>query len=298
MAVNVIYALFSSGASSLKTLRWSLRSPKRFLGVLAALFVLYEALVMLGVIEYMKEVWVAFISYISAAKETFVESSEAVQDWMTYFGEWRDWAQKLMPLQRWLAMLVALVLLTVWAAHEWSDTAEPGESSIGSSSASSVYVAAQSGAVAQPPLPPPAQPPVVDASALAAQLSDLAESQKAMMEEISEIRTAERTRELRRGVLEGSVESRGRSESEANKQVIEGMIARLDKFEARLQGEVPADASVGERVAATEGAAASSSAGATAASPTKASAPSLMETPEKRAATTPPEAVELAIKRM
>eukprot|EP00959_Pyramimonas_sp_CCMP1952_P067935 1417943-Pyramimonas_sp.AAC.1 len=36
IAVNVLYAMCSSGASSLKTLRWSSRSPRRFLGALAA----------------------------------------------------------------------------------------------------------------------------------------------------------------------------------------------------------------------------------------------------------------------
>eukprot|EP00959_Pyramimonas_sp_CCMP1952_P150646 3152874-Pyramimonas_sp.AAC.1 len=135
-----MYAVFSSGASSLKTLRWSLKSPKRFLflGVLAALFLVYELLVLLGVIEYMKEVWVYTISYMVTAKDAFVESSEIVQEWVAYLWEWKEWAQKLMALQRWLAVFLALTLLTVWAAHEWSDSGEHGESSIGSSTASSV----------------------------------------------------------------------------------------------------------------------------------------------------------------
>ncbi|CAK0828932.1 unnamed protein product [Prorocentrum cordatum] len=237
MAVNVLYAVFSSGASALKTLRWSLRSPKRFLGVLAALFVLYNLLVLLGVIEYMKEVWVYTISYLATAKDAFVETSEVVQEWATYLWEWKEWAQKLMPLQRWFAMFLALILLTLWAAHEWSDSGEHGESSIGSSSASRMDVPVGSTASVPPPLPPPGYLSSGESAALASQLNDLVEPQKAMMEEISEIRTAERTRELRRDVLEASLDSRGRSDAEANKQVIEGMIARLDRFEARLKGE-------------------------------------------------------------
>ncbi|CAK0897485.1 unnamed protein product, partial [Prorocentrum cordatum] len=298
IAVNVLYAVFSSGASSLKTLRWSLRSPKRFLGVLAALFVLYELLVLLGVIEYMKEVWVYTISYLVTAKDAFVESSEVVQEWATYLWEWKEWTQKLMPLQRWFAMFLSLILLTIWAAHEWSDSVEYGESSIGSSSASSVDVPVAATASVPPPLPPPGYLSSGESAALASQLNDLAESQKAMMEEISEIRTAERTRELRRDVLEASLDSCGRADAEANKQVIEGMIARLDQFEARLKGEAPAEAGAGEHGAAIEGASSSASAVAVPGSPTKSAPTALMETPEKRAATSQPEAVELAIKRM
>ncbi|CAK0860440.1 unnamed protein product [Prorocentrum cordatum] len=268
MAVNVLYAVLSSAASSLKTLRWSLRGPKRFLGVLAALFALYELLVLLGVIEYMKEVWVYTISYLVMAKDAFMESSEIVQEWIAYPWEWKEWAQKLMPLQRWLAMFLALILPTVWAAHEWSDSGEHGESSIGSSSASSVDVPVGSAASAPPPMPPPGYPSGGESAALASQLNDLVESQKAMMEEISEIRTAERSRELRR---------------DANKQVIECVIAHLDQFEG---------------VAAIEGAGASSSAVAVPGSPAKTTPAAMMETPEKRVATSQPEAAELAIRRM
>ncbi|CAK0805123.1 unnamed protein product [Prorocentrum cordatum] len=298
IAVNVLYAVFSSGASSLKTLRWSLRSPKRFLGVLAALFVLYELLVLLGVIEYMKEVWVYTISYLVTAKDAFVESSEVVQEWATYLWEWKEWAQKLMPLQRWFAMFLSLILLTLWAAHEWSDSMEYGESSIGSSSASSVDVPVGAAASVPPPVPPLGYLSSGESATLASQLNDLVESQTAMMEEISEIRTAERTRELRRDVLEASLDSRGRADAEANKQVIEGMIARLDQFEARLKGEAPAEAGAGERGAAIEGASASASAVAVLESPAKSTPTVVMETPEKRVASSQPEAVELAIKRM
>ncbi|CAK0805132.1 unnamed protein product, partial [Prorocentrum cordatum] len=298
IAVNVLYAVFSSGASSLKTLRWSLRSPKRFLGVLAALFVLYELLVLLGVIEYMKEVWVYTISYLVTAKDAFVESSEVVQEWATYLWEWKEWAQNLMPLQRWFAMFLSLILLTLWAAHEWSDNVEYGESSIGSSSASSVDVPVGATASVPPPVPPLGYLSSGESATLASQLNDLVESQKGMMEEISEIRTAERTRELRRDVLEASLDSRGRADAEANKQVIEGMNARLDQFEARLKGEAPAEAGAGERGAAIEGASSSASAVAVLGSPAKSAPTVVMETPEKRVASSQPEAVELAIKRM
>ncbi|CAK0870311.1 unnamed protein product [Prorocentrum cordatum] len=285
MAVNVLYAVFNSGASSLKTLRWSLRSPKRFLGVLAALFVLYELLVLLGVIEYMKEVWVYTISYMVTAKDAFVESSAVVQEWATYLWEWKEWAQKLMPLQRWFAMFLALIFLTIWAAHECSDSGEHGESSIGSSSASSVDVPVGSTASVPPPLPPPGYLPGGESAALASQLNDLVESQKATMDDISEIRTAERSRELRRDVLEASLDSRGRADAEANKQ-------------ARLKGGAPVEAGAGEHGAAIEGAGFSASAVAVLGSPVKSTPAALMETPEKRAATSQPEAVESAIKRM
>eukprot|EP00959_Pyramimonas_sp_CCMP1952_P318002 6654655-Pyramimonas_sp.AAC.1 len=78
-----------------------------------------------------------------------------------------------MPLQRWFAMLLALILLTIWAAHEWSDSGEYGESSIGSSSASSVDVPVGSTASVPPPLPPPGYLSSGESAALASQLNDL-----------------------------------------------------------------------------------------------------------------------------
>eukprot|EP00959_Pyramimonas_sp_CCMP1952_P092912 1944291-Pyramimonas_sp.AAC.1 len=129
-----------------------------------------------------------------------------------------EWARKLMPLRRWAALVLALGLLMAWGVHEMQDTVESGLSSVASSSASSI--------VGDPPpvlaVPPPgaseAHPLGWDPQRLASQVCDLAASHRAMMGEISETRAAERARELRRGALDASAQSSGRSAVEANQQ--------------------------------------------------------------------------------
>ncbi|CAK0906755.1 unnamed protein product [Prorocentrum cordatum] len=143
--------------SEVKTLRWSLRSPCRSAWMLALLFVLCEALSLLGVISYPGECWVALVVAFTSAKNTFVESSEA---------------------------------------------------------------------------------PWVDA-AMAAQLQDLVDSQKVIAEELSEMRIAERSRELRRSALEASEGARASSSEEAHREVIKAMMARFVSERMRFKAQSP-----------------------------------------------------------
>ncbi|CAK0836950.1 unnamed protein product, partial [Prorocentrum cordatum] len=83
-----------------------------------------------------------------------------------------------------------------------------------------------------------------------------------------------------------------------HKQVIDGVIARLDQSEVHLKEEAPAEASVVESVAAIEGAFASSPAVVARGLPATTTPTTVMETPLKRAATSQPEVVGLAVKRM
>eukprot|EP00959_Pyramimonas_sp_CCMP1952_P423044 8861610-Pyramimonas_sp.AAC.2 len=76
--------------------------------------------------------------WMVARKDMFVESPETVREWVVHSGEWMEWARKLMPLRRWAALVLALVLLIAWGAHEMQDTGESGLSSVASYSASSV----------------------------------------------------------------------------------------------------------------------------------------------------------------
>ncbi|CAK0869509.1 unnamed protein product, partial [Prorocentrum cordatum] len=299
VAVNVVYAMASSARSSLRTLRWALRSPYRVLGLLALGFVLFEALKYLGVVDMIVETWSAFVSWMVACRDTVIESSETIQEWVSYGGEWVEWARKLMPLRRWAALLLALVLLMIWGAHEMQEAEETGHSSVASSSASSVVGDVGGASVVGPPLPPPsgAPPPVAAAPdpALVAQLDDLAESQRAMAAELNEIRIAERARELRRSAMVSSSADRGAEVAAANQLQIRSMLSRLDEFEARLQGGAVAAAPAG-----AAGASPATPVGTAEgpASPARGDAAVPMETPDKRAASEPAEAVSLAIKRM
>ncbi|CAK0885631.1 unnamed protein product [Prorocentrum cordatum] len=299
VAVNVVYAVASSARSSLRTVRWALRSPYRLLGLLALGFVLFEALKYLGVVDMIVETWLAFVSWMVTCRDTLIESSETIQEWVSYGGEWLEWARKLMPLRRWAALLLALILLMIWGAHEMQEAEEAGHSSVASSSASSVVGDVGGAAGVAPPLPPPvAAPPPAAAppdAALVAQLDDLAESQRAMAAELNEIRIAERARELRRSAMVSSSVDRGAEAAAANQLQIQSMLSRLDEFEARLQGGAAAG-SPAAAAAPSPATPAGAAEGPT--SPARADATVLMETPDKRAASEPAEAVSLAIKRM
>ncbi|CAK0884377.1 unnamed protein product, partial [Prorocentrum cordatum] len=168
MAVNVLHAVFHSEVLSLPTLR----SPELFLGVLAALFVLSEPMVVLGVIEYPKEL-----------------GAYTIRNWVT--------------------------------AKQGQDGGDH-------------------------------------------RIHD----------------------------------PRGRADAGGNKLVIEGMIARLDLFEGHLKEEAPAEGSVVESAAAIEGAFASPPAVVAPGSPAATIPTTAMETPLKRAATSQPGVVGLAVKRM
>ena len=104
------------------------------MGLVALCFVLYELLLVLGVFSYLGECWVSFIAAVQSVKETLAESSEAFRDWVGYFNEWLDWAQLLMPLQRWLALLVALALIFAWALHEALGGEDQDSSSVATAS--------------------------------------------------------------------------------------------------------------------------------------------------------------------
>eukprot|EP00959_Pyramimonas_sp_CCMP1952_P285401 5967528-Pyramimonas_sp.AAC.1 len=86
VAINVVYAMASSARSSLRTLRWALRSPYRVLGLLALGFVLFEALKYLGVVDMIVEAWLAFVSWMVACRDALIESSETIQEWVSYGG--------------------------------------------------------------------------------------------------------------------------------------------------------------------------------------------------------------------
>ncbi|CAK0828294.1 unnamed protein product [Prorocentrum cordatum] len=190
----------------------------------------YAALKYLGVVDLIWGTATAVRGWMVTCKDAFVESSETPQEWVVYLGEWVERARKLMPLRRWAAILLALGLLMARGVHEMQETGE----------------------------------------LLATQLSDLAASQQATMGEISEMRAAERTRELRRGVLESSAQSRGRSGAGAKKQVVEGMMGcRSVLVRCGYRGFAGEDFAI--LVAGDAG---------------------------EAAATSPPEAVELPMKRM
>eukprot|EP00959_Pyramimonas_sp_CCMP1952_P193598 4048414-Pyramimonas_sp.AAC.1 len=116
-----------------------------------------------------------------------------------------------------------------------------------------------------------------------------------MAAELNEIRIAERARGLRRSAMVSSSVDRGAEAAAANQLQIQSMLSRLDEFEARLQGGAaagPPAAAAAPSPATPAGAAEGPT------SPARADATVLMETPDKRAASEPAEAVPLAIKRM
>ena len=133
-----------------------------------------------------------------------------------------------MPLQRWCALGLAILRLLGWGVHETSDHEDGGRFSVATSSTVS---APTDSATALLPLPPPASPPPVDPS-FATQLRDPMESQRAMAEELSERRIAERSRELRGSALESSEAVRVPTAEEVDRQVIKDMMERLDSLEA------------------------------------------------------------------
>ena len=78
MVGNALYAMGRSFKSTFRTVRWALRSPHRVVGLVALLFAVYELFSVLGVFDFLWEVYLGVLSWVVHVRTTLVESSETI----------------------------------------------------------------------------------------------------------------------------------------------------------------------------------------------------------------------------
>ncbi len=287
-AFQLGYALAGLPRSVLSPLWWVFRKPRRVAGLLASLFVAYYPLVVIGFVDYMAAMRTAAVTAATAVRDTVVDSSEAVALWYEWAQEWRVVLLKIMPLRKWLGLIVAFALAACGGLSEllMEETPPVVSSSVDSEAEKPVARAGES--------PAPEGKPSEAMFVLEQKLADLAASQKAIAEEMSEWRIARGPRELRRRTMEDE------DETSKDRVQILSVMSRLDEFSKQLGGTSREAEQKAPRPASSDATAGTGSYSTPTKDPVagRLFADSSPESGDKRPVGESSEAVKLAIKRM
>ena len=217
-----------------RTVRWSMRSPARAVAFLCLLYVLHSWLVVSGIMEAIRDAKGQLVATYVSAREHAEATSEYLMDWFTWAEGWYALASGVMPVWRWISVLLALcVVICVWNTDA-DDTSSAGSSRTGSSATSEKPVDEVSveGKRILADL-------VKSAEHTATSISDLVASQKAMREELEDFRTAQRAKEIHEEVLRPPAAPGG--DLKPMRDRLEGFERMLKEHVAKPDVEAPAE---------------------------------------------------------
>jgi hypothetical protein len=197
-----------------------------------SLYLFYELVDYVGVISYMRKKGTYMVESYKEVKEYISETHEEMHAWIFWVEGWFSLMITIMPMKKWFVVCIVLALLcySLLKIDETESTASASQKS--SSTGGSQGGTPDSGNK--------------ELGSLMVQqidfMKDLCESQRAMKEEVADVRTAQRAFELRREAMGSSGGATGSASTEDDKhrKALEAMAERMKGFEDLLRGKEPA----------------------------------------------------------
>ena len=227
-------ALLTWPGRAARSIRWGLRSRTRFLGLLAALALLYVVLDGAGILSGITAGWDIVRDGYFFLRAWISETNEFAIEWIAWWEDWVFFLRAQGSLRRWLLVVICVtVLAAVWVMEGDEDR---GSSSAGSSPPPSELSDSGLGAAGSTA----ATLPGAEVQALRVSLerqsqliNDLLESQRSMQQELADARTAARKAEI---LAQSDLQPRaGPHTEERDMAFLDKMNDRLAKFEGMLR---------------------------------------------------------------
>jgi len=231
--------------------RWGLRTPRRFVGLAAGIFLLYSLVDSFGVIDGVSAVFSFGRDLYLQVKQWAGETSDNAMEIISWIEEWHSFFTTYVSLRHGICVSIAIFVLTyVWVME--GDEVSTTSSMTGSPPPSD---ASDGSVVGSGPSSSEARALRDTIEKQSGLINDMLMAQNAMKQEIADARTAQRAAEIRanaQATLSSGPAPDG--DGSENQAVIRTMMNRLDGFEKMLRehsGSSPGDS--GQRARSTSG---------------------------------------------
>ena len=225
LAAQVLFGMLGLPGYLRAGARWALRSRSRSIAMVIMVFLFYEGLDILGIFRTFHEWGASCLESFSALRYWLSEINETTLEWVEFMERFYVSATSVMSLRRWLLVFVAFMLF-LWSWIDRHGAGSETSTTMGSEDSGDRDRSFGGGHLKSVPI----EALFADTNAA---LRDLLEANRAMKEEINDMRTAQRAVELRRDATSSEVV--GVKAAQDHKKELTRMFERLDSFETMLR---------------------------------------------------------------